>query len=115
MLPKDNELPTTAYKAKQVVYPLGLEIKKIHACPNDYILYHKEYKNLDACPICHTSWFKIRRDDPSDVDGEHTKKRIPGLQRSVDELKKEKEKRFHENLDDFGDHLKSMVQNVKNH
>ena len=39
MLPKDNELPSTTYEAKQVVCPLGLEIQKIHACPNDCILY----------------------------------------------------------------------------
>jgi len=48
-------------------------------------------------------------------------KSIGGLQRSVDELKKEKaeneekEKRLKKNLDDFGDHLASMVQNVHNH
>jgi len=45
-------------------------------------------------------------------------KSIGGLQRSVDELKKEKaeneekEKRLKKNLDDLGDHLASMVQNV---
>jgi len=38
MLLKANELPVTTYEAKQVVCPLGLEIQKIHACPNDYIL-----------------------------------------------------------------------------
>jgi len=40
MLSKGNELPITTYEAKQVVCPLGLEIQKIHACLNDYILYH---------------------------------------------------------------------------
>ena len=34
ILPKDNELPTTMYAAKQLVCPLGLEVQKIHACPN---------------------------------------------------------------------------------
>jgi hypothetical protein len=34
MLPKPNELPATTYEAKQVVCPLGLEIQKIHVCPN---------------------------------------------------------------------------------
>jgi hypothetical protein len=38
MLPKDNELPTSTYKAKKIVCPLGLEVQKIHACPNDCIL-----------------------------------------------------------------------------
>jgi hypothetical protein len=40
MLLKDNKLPATTYEAKHVVYPMGLEIEKIHACPNDCILYH---------------------------------------------------------------------------
>jgi len=35
MLLKGNELPTTTYEAKHVVCPLGFEIQKIHACPND--------------------------------------------------------------------------------
>ena len=45
-------------------------------------------------------------------------KSIGGLQRSVDELKKEKaekeekEKCLKKNLDDLGDHLASVVQNV---
>jgi hypothetical protein len=38
-LPKDNELPDSTYKAKKVLYPLGLEVQKIHACINDCILY----------------------------------------------------------------------------
>ena len=33
ILPKDNELTTTTYEAKQLVCPLGLEVQKIHACP----------------------------------------------------------------------------------
>jgi len=44
MLPKDNELPATTYEAKQVVCPMGLEIEKIHACPNttkNRVLYDK--------------------------------------------------------------------------
>lgn len=79
MLPKPNELPATTYEAKQVVCPLGLEIQKIHACPNDCILYRgKDYENLDECPVCKASRYKIRRDDPGDVEGEERpKKKIP--------------------------------------
>ena len=57
---------------------MGLEIEKIHACPNDCILYRgKEYEKLDACPVCHASRYKIRRDDPGDVEGERSRKKIP--------------------------------------
>jgi len=78
MLLKGNELPTTTHEAKQVVCPLGLEIQKIHACPNDYILYRgEEYENLDAYPVCKASWYKIRQDGPGAVEGEeHHRKKI---------------------------------------
>ena len=68
MLPKDNELPTTTYEAKQLVFLLGLEVQNIHACPNDFILYRGEYENLDACPVCSAFRYKIRKDDPRDVE-----------------------------------------------
>jgi hypothetical protein len=59
MLPKDNKLPASIYEAKKIVCPLGLEVQKIHACPNNCILYHGEdYENLNACPVC--SAFGIR-------------------------------------------------------
>ena len=57
---------------------MGLEIEKIHACPNDCILYRgKEYEKLDVCPVCHALWYKIRRDDPGDVEGKRPRKKIP--------------------------------------
>ena len=52
MLPKDNKLPESTYQAKSVVYPLGWEVQKIHACPNGCILCRDEYENLNACPVC---------------------------------------------------------------
>ena len=56
MLPKDNVLPASTYEAKKVVCPLGLEVQKIHACPNDCILYRgEEYENLDACKFSYSS------------------------------------------------------------
>jgi hypothetical protein len=77
-LPKNNELPDSTYEAKKVLCPLGLEVQKIHACINDCILYRgEEYENLEACPICTALRYKIRRDDPGDVDGEPPRKRVP--------------------------------------
>jgi len=77
-LPADNELPPSTYEAKKIVCPLGLEVQKIHKCPNDCILYHgEEYENLDSCPVCGALRYKIMRDDPREVEGEPTPKRIP--------------------------------------
>nr|CAE04656.2 OSJNBa0061G20.12 [Oryza sativa Japonica Group] len=39
ILPEGNKLPKTTYEAKKIVCPLGLEVQKIHTCPNDCILY----------------------------------------------------------------------------
>ena len=76
--PADNELLPSTYEAKKIVCPLGLEVQKIHACPNDCILYRgEEYENLDCCPVCGVLRYKIRRDDPGEVEGEPTPKRIP--------------------------------------
>jgi hypothetical protein len=78
MLPKDNELPASTYEAKKIVCPLGLEVQKIHACPNDCILYRsEEYENLNACPVCSAFRYKTRRYDPGDVEGERPRKRVP--------------------------------------
>ena len=78
MLPRDNVLPCSTYEAKKVVCPLGLEVHKIHACINDCILYRGQHENLNACPVCGAFRYKIRRDDPGDVEGDdRPKKRVP--------------------------------------
>jgi hypothetical protein len=42
-----DKLPISTYEAKEVVFPIDLELQKIHACPNDCIRYHGEkYKEL---------------------------------------------------------------------
>ena len=63
--------------SKEGSCPLGLEVQKIHACPNDFILFRGAYKDLNACPVCGALRYKIRRDDPGDVDDEHPQKRVP--------------------------------------
>ncbi|WVZ53752.1 LOW QUALITY PROTEIN: hypothetical protein U9M48_004653 [Paspalum notatum var. saurae] len=75
LLLEGNKLPTTTYEAKVVVCPLGLE--KIHACPNDCTLYRGDYHELESCQVCKTLRYKIKRDDPGDVEGEPPRKRVP--------------------------------------
>ncbi|XP_073120763.1 uncharacterized protein [Henckelia pumila] len=52
MLPDHNELPLSYYDAKKSFSALGMNYVKIHACPNDCILYRKEFEDLSNCPIC---------------------------------------------------------------
>ncbi|CAM8982153.1 unnamed protein product [Rhodiola kirilowii] len=50
MLPEGNTLPNRTYEAKKVMCPMGLEYKKIHACPNDCILYRNAFSDFKECP-----------------------------------------------------------------
>jgi hypothetical protein len=51
-LPENNELPSTTYEAKQTVCPLGLEVQKIHSCPNDCILYEARNTRIWKLVLC---------------------------------------------------------------
>jgi Transposase family tnp2 len=65
-------LPILTYKVMKLLCPLSMEVQKNHVCPNDCILFRNEYKDLDKCPKCNASWYKLR-DDPTDEEG---KKRL---------------------------------------
>jgi hypothetical protein len=58
LLPKSNTLPISTYRVKKLIYPLSLGVDKIHACPNHYILYRKEYEFNTTCSVCGVSWYK---------------------------------------------------------
>jgi len=46
MLSEGNTLPTRNYDVKKILCPMGMKYKRIHACPNDCILYRKEFEDL---------------------------------------------------------------------
>ena len=58
LFPKPNSLPTSTYKAKNLIYPLLLGVRKIDACVNPCILFCKEYDTFHRCPTCNTSRYK---------------------------------------------------------
>jgi ssDNA-binding Zn-finger/Zn-ribbon topoisomerase 1 len=68
MLPENNLIPETVYKAKTTLKALGMEYEKIHACPNDCILYRKEYVNATKCPTCNTSRWEKAKDNSDRVN-----------------------------------------------
>ncbi|CAN6712431.1 unnamed protein product [Malus baccata var. baccata] len=61
MLPKDNCLLKDHKNAKKLLSGLGLGYEKIHACNNNCILFCKENKALDKCPICNESRPRLQR------------------------------------------------------
>ena len=57
VLPKDNNIPM--YEEKKILRALGMEYEKLHTCPNDCILYRKEFMNISKCLVRHISrWNK---------------------------------------------------------
>ncbi|KAF5459614.1 hypothetical protein F2P56_019550 [Juglans regia] len=51
----DAKLPSSYEEARSLERGLDFKYHKIHACPNDCILFWKEYANLNECPICKAS------------------------------------------------------------
>ena len=47
----DNKVPPSMYNAKKMLSTLGMKYEKIHACPNDCVIYQKEYADLDEYPV----------------------------------------------------------------
>jgi len=68
ILPEGSTLSTSHYEAKKILCPMGLEYRKIHACPNDCILYRKKYEGLHECPKCGVSRYKVKDDDGDEDD-----------------------------------------------
>ena len=64
ILPVDNKLPKNHYEAK-ILCHIGMEYQKIHACPNDCILYRHEFAELRNCPTCGVSHYKVNSDECS--------------------------------------------------
>ncbi|KAI5312628.1 hypothetical protein L3X38_041801 [Prunus dulcis] len=62
LLPEGNTIPTSMYEAKKTLCALGLSYEKMHACPNDCILYRKEYEDSTNCPTCGISRWKEGKD-----------------------------------------------------
>ncbi|KAL4591741.1 hypothetical protein LXL04_004712 [Taraxacum kok-saghyz] len=66
--PGYNEMPISLYQAKKLLCPMGMEIERIHACPNDCILYRNEYVDLHECVTCGTSQYKRKNDAEKNED-----------------------------------------------
>ncbi|XP_020270861.1 uncharacterized protein LOC109846048 [Asparagus officinalis] len=61
MLPKDNVLLDSAASIKSFLKIFDMGYEKIHACVNDCCLFRKKYEELDNCPTCGASRWKINK------------------------------------------------------
>ncbi len=48
-------IPSSYEEAKKIIRGLGLGYDSIHVCPNNFVLFRKEYANSDECPFCRAS------------------------------------------------------------
>ncbi|KAL6126154.1 hypothetical protein ACLB2K_074205 [Fragaria x ananassa] len=62
-LPTGNSIPDTLSGANKVLTALGMYYTKIDACPNDCILYRKDYEEETKCPRCTKSRWKFDSND----------------------------------------------------
>ena len=76
MLPEENTLLKSYYQAKKILCPMGMEYQKIHACPNDCILYRHEFEEMSKFPRCGVSRYKVKDDKECSSD-ENSKKSPP--------------------------------------
>ena len=57
-LPDGNDMPPTRGDAKKLLQSVGMDYTKIHACPNDCVLFRNEYEHLHICPKCGAKRFR---------------------------------------------------------
>ncbi|XP_074359763.1 uncharacterized protein LOC141699855 [Apium graveolens] len=75
--PEEN-IPLSFYAAKNVIKELGLDYKKIHACPNHCMLYWGEDEKEDSCKTCGLSrWIVREKKGTSDSNPEKVIHKVP--------------------------------------
>ena len=73
--PEGNKVPANMYRAKKMIRPVSMKLKKFHACCNHCILYRGKYENLQSCPHCGASRYKRNAGCRANVDEEGPKSR----------------------------------------
>ena len=51
---------------KKILCRVGMEYLKIHASPNDCILYRNQFAEIRHCPTCGVSRYNVQHDEFSD-------------------------------------------------
>ena len=82
--PEGNKVPPNTYRAKNLIRPVAMKVKKFHACPNHCILYRGKYEKLQSCLHCGASRYKRNAGCRTEVDDERAvrRKSLPRRSRS---------------------------------
>ncbi|XP_021866163.2 uncharacterized protein [Spinacia oleracea] len=62
-----KEFPSSYYEGMKIMKDLGLGYEKIHACPNDCMLYWGDIAEKSECHICHTSRWKNVKENEGEI------------------------------------------------
>ncbi|XP_074288837.1 uncharacterized protein LOC141613988 [Silene latifolia] len=74
----EAKFPVNFNEAKNIVRDLGLDYKKICACPNDCMLFWKEFENAEECFKCHASkWKKCEANSSNKNSNTKNNRQIP--------------------------------------
>ncbi|CAM8987392.1 unnamed protein product [Rhodiola kirilowii] len=66
LLPNPNNYPGSYREVKTLLKNMGMGYEVIHACEYGCVLYYKDFKNLEQCPMCHESQY-VNGDDDSKI------------------------------------------------
>ena len=55
LLPEGHILPKNMYESQKLLRTLKMPYEQIHACPNGCVLFRKEHKDAEYCPMCKSS------------------------------------------------------------
>jgi hypothetical protein len=85
MLLEGNQIAEFVYEAKKIIYPLGIEVEKIHACKNNCVLFRGDYVDLDKCPKSGYDRYKRKKDvgDDNNADDENEPDEIRGKKKKA--------------------------------
>ena len=88
-------MPAKTYRAKKLIRPLAMKLKKFHACPNHCILYRGKYEKLQNCPHCGASQYKRNASCRTDTDDERAlKKKNPIAKKQIPSPEDEEEEGY---------------------
>ena len=79
VIPNGREsIPKSHYEATKLVKALGFDYEKIHACPNDCMLYYKERSDMSSCAKCGVSrWRRKKRSSVTAESNSMVEDKIP--------------------------------------
>jgi hypothetical protein len=85
MLTEGNQIVEFVNEAKKIICPLGIGVEKIYACKNSFVLFYRDYADLDKFPKCGYDRYKRKKDggDDNNADDENEPGEIRGKKKKA--------------------------------